>query len=108
MVLLITLALFPLLCGIFQLIQSIIKKTDEEKRYYRAYGKIKTIIGAIAGCFLSYLYLSYDFFTQRYGSMIALIICWIIISACNVAAHVKLGMEDYDRQQANKNEEPKD
>lgn len=105
---LIALAILPLMFGIIQLIQSFIKKTESDKKYYRTYGLIKIVIGAISGCFLSYIYLSYDFFTQQYGSMFALIICWFIINACNVVAHVKLGMEEYDRQQAEKQEEPKE
>lgn len=106
--LLIFLACFPLLYGIFQLIQSCVKKTESEKKAYRIHGIVKSVIGLLTGMFLSYIYMSYGFFAQRYGSMVALIICWIILTVCNVAAQTKIGIDEYDKNQLKDKEEPCD
>jgi phosphatidylglycerophosphate synthase len=97
MAILLTLAFLPFVWGIVNLIQSKTNKTEEGKHASFVYGKVKTAIGFISGLFLSVLYLSYDFFTGHYGFMVALIICWVIISTCNVIGYVKLGMEEYDK-----------
>ena len=108
MFVLICLACLPLMYGIFQLIQCCFKKTASEKKYCKVHGTVKSVVGLLTGVFLSYVYVSYEFFTQKFGSMLALIICWIILTICNVAAQTKIGIDEYDKKQLEDNEEPCD
>ena len=105
MVWLIGLACMPMLYGIFQLIQSCFKKNEVAKKYCRVHGTVKTLVGLFTGIFLSYVYLSYTFFLQRTGSTVALIVCWIILTFCNVIAQTKISLDEYDKTQT-ENEEP--
>ena len=105
MVILITLAVLPFIWGIINLIQSK-ASTDESIKHSRfVYGQLKTIIGLITGIFLTFLYTTVEFFSGHYGFMVALIICWLIVSTCNVIAYVKLGMEEYDRTHPQKTDD---
>ena len=97
MIILITLAVLPLLWGLINLIQAKLEKDNDIKHSRNTYGKVKVVIGLISGAFLTFLYTTIDFFSGHYGFMVALILCWLIVSTCNVVAHVKLGMEEYDR-----------
>lgn len=105
MIILIVLAFFPFLWGIVNLIQAKTAKTEELKHSFFVYGKLKTIIGLITGLFLTFLYTSISFFSGHYGFMVALILCWIVVSVCNVTAYVKLGMEEYDKTHPPENNE---
>lgn len=105
MVILITLAWFPFLCGIISLLQAMRQKDENMKHSTKTYGKAKFVIGFITGIFLTFLYTTIDFFSGHYGFMVAMIICWLIVSACNVVAYVKLGMEEYDRTHPQGNED---
>lgn len=104
----IVLAFLPMLWGCVNFLQASRKKDDAEKNSYKIYGKIKVVIGLITGAFLAYLYCSFDFFTGHMGTTVALIICWLIVTLCNLVAHVKIGLDEYDMKQNEKVEESDD
>ena len=94
---LIVLAFLPMFWGIYNIIKSR-KQADKEKHAYVVYGKIKIGIGLITGLFLTYVYTAYDFFSSNFGATLAIVICWVIVTICNIAAQVKLGLEEYDAE----------
>lgn len=102
MIIPIILAFLPVLFGFINFLQACMKKDNTEKSNYKIYGKIKVVIGLITGLFLTYLYCSFEFFSGHMGTTVALIICWLIITFCNILAHVKIGLDEYDTQQKKK------
>lgn len=94
-----------MILGCINLIQSYQKKDAAEKHNYKIHGTIKTVIGVITGLFLTFLYCSFDFFSGHMGTTVAIIFCWLIITLCNLVAHVKIGLDEYDKQNGNNTED---